>query len=147
MPTLRDYHTAENLSAKGAYELAPAANGNPIVTFLATGTEVSLAMDARAKLAEEGIGARVVSMPCWTLFEEQPMEYRQKVLGPGTVKVAIEAGAREGWDRYIGSELLGPAGTFIGMSTFGASGPYKDVYNKFGITVEAAVEAAKKLLK
>jgi transketolase len=147
VPTLRDYHTAENLSAKGAYELAPAPNGNALVTFLATGTEVSLAMEARARLAEDGIGARVVSMPCWSLFEEQPIEYRQTVLGPGTVKVAIEAGAREGWDRYIGSELLGPAGTFIGMSTFGASGPYKDVYNKFGITVDAAVQAAKKLLK
>ena len=147
VPTLRDYHTSENLCAQGAYELVDAANGNAVVTFLATGTEVSLAMDARAKLAEEGIGARIVSMPCWALFEEQPEEYRKKILGPGTVKVAIEAAAREGWDRYIGSELLGEGGAFVGMSTFGASGPYKDVYNKFGITTEAVVAAAKKLLK
>jgi transketolase len=104
-------------------------------------------MEARAKLAEEGIGARVVSMPCWELFEEQPEDYKKKILGPGTVKVAIEAAGREGWDRYIGSELLGQGGAFIGMKSFGASGPYKDVYNKFGITVDAAVEAAKKLLK
>ena len=145
VPTVRDFHTSENLCAKGAYELAGAPN--PIVTFLATGTEVSLAMEARAKLAEEGIGARVVSMPCWELFEEQPEEYRKKILGPGTVKVAIEAAGREGWDRYIGSELVGQGGAFVGMKSFGASGPYKDVYNKFGITVDAAVEAAKKLLK
>ncbi|MDB5735855.1 MAG: transketolase [Alphaproteobacteria bacterium] len=147
VPTVRDYHTSENLSAKGAYELVGAANGDAIVTFLATGTEVSLAMEARAKLAEDGIGARIVSMPCWALFEEQTEEYRRKTLGPGTVKVAIEAGAREGWDRYIGSELLEQGGAFIGMRSFGASGPYKDVYKKFGITAEAAVAAAKKLLK
>jgi transketolase len=145
VPTVREAHTSENLTAKGAYELIGAPN--PIVTFLATGTEVSIAMEARAKLAEDGIGARIVSMPCWKLFEEQPEEYRKRILGPGTVKVAIEAGAREGWDRYIGSELLGNGGAFIGMKTFGASGPYKDVYKKFGITVEAAVEAAKNLLK
>jgi transketolase len=147
VPTVRDYHTSENLSAKGAYELVGAANGDAIVTFLATGTEVSLAMEARAKLAEDGIGARIVSMPCWALFEEQPEDYRRKTLGPGTVKVAIEAGAREGWDRYIGSELLEQGGAFIGMRSFGASGPYKDVYKRFGITADAAVAAAKKLLK
>ena len=145
VPTVREFHTSENLSAKGAYELAGAPN--PIVTFLATGTEVSMAMEAREKLAAEGIGARVVSMPCWDLFEEQPEEYRRKILGPGTVKVAIEAAAREGWDRYIGSELLGDGGAFIGMKSFGASGPYKDVYAKFGISADAAVAAAKKLLK
>ncbi|HEX4270928.1 MAG TPA: transketolase, partial [Rhizomicrobium sp.] len=145
VPTVRDYHTSENLSAKGAYELA--GDPNAKVTFLATGTEVSLAMEARAKLAAQGIGARVVSMPCWKLFEEQPQDYRRKILGPGTVKVAVEAAAREGWDRYIGSELLGDGGAFVGMHSFGASGPYKDVYKKFGITADAVVEAAKKLLK
>jgi transketolase len=145
VPTLREAHTSENLSAKGAYELAGAEDAK--VTFLATGTEVSMAMEARAKLAAEGIASRVVSMPCWSLFEEQPIEYRRKTLGPGTVKVAIEAGAREGWDRYIGSELLGEGGAFIGMKSFGASGPYKDVYKKFGITVDAAIDAAKALLK
>jgi transketolase len=145
VPTLRTLHTPENLSAKGAYELIGEAGAK--VTFLATGTEVSLAVEAKNKLAAEGIAARVVSMPCWKLFEEQPEDYRKQVLGPGTVKVAIEAAAREGWDRYIGSELLGPAGAFVGMHGFGASGPYKDVYAKFGITADAAVAAAKKLLK
>ena len=145
VPTLRETHTAENLSAKGGYELMGDANAK--VTFLATGTEVSLALEARAKLAAEGIASRVVSMPCWALFEEQPEDYRRKILGPGTVKVAIEAGVREGWDRYIGSELLGDGGAFVGMHSFGASGPYKDVYKKFGITADAAAAAAKKLLK
>jgi transketolase len=145
VPTLRTTHSSENLSAKGAYELVGDADAK--VTFLATGTEVSLAVEARAKLAAEGISSRVVSMPCWALFEAQPEDYRRKVLGPGTVKVAIEAAVREGWDRYIGSELLGPAGAFIGMHSFGASGPYKDVYAKFGISADAAVAAAKKLLK
>jgi transketolase len=145
VPTVRETHTTENLCAKGGYELAGDANAK--VTFLATGTEVSLAMEARAKLAAEGIAARVVSMPCWDLFEEQPEEYRRKTLGPGTVKVAIEAGVREGWDRYIGSELLGDGGAFVGMHSFGASGPYKDVYKKFGITADAAAAAARKLLK
>ena len=145
VPTLRTTHTAENLSAKGAYELVGDANAK--VTFLATGTEVSLAVEAHDKLAAEGIPSRVVSMPSWTLFEEQTEDYRKQVLGPGTVKVAIEAACREGWDRYIGSELLGPAGAFVGMHSFGASGPYKDVYAKFGISADAAVAAAKKLLK
>ena len=145
VPTLRDRHTNENLSARGGYEMAGDANAK--VTFLATGTEVSLAMEARAKLAAEGIPSRVVSMPCWALFEEQSEGYRKEVLGPGTVRVAIEAAAREGWDRYIGSELLGDGGAFIGMRSFGASGPYKDVYKKFGITADAAAAAAKKLLK
>ncbi|HTC83295.1 MAG TPA: transketolase, partial [Rhizomicrobium sp.] len=145
VPTVRVTHTSENLSARGAYELVGDANAK--VTFLATGTEVSLAVEARNKLAAEGIPSRVVSMPCWDLFEEQPEAYRKQVLGPGTVKVAIEAACREGWDRYIGSELLAPAGAFIGMHSFGASGPYKDVYAKFGISADAAVAAAKRLLK
>jgi transketolase len=146
VPTLRENPTAENLCARGAYVLAEDKDAK--VTFLATGTEVSLAMEARAKLAAEGIAARVVSMPAWFLFEEQSEEYRKAVLGPGTVRVAIEAAARLGWDRYIGSELLSDnPGIFIGMHTFGASGPYKDVYAKFGITADAAVKAAKKLLK
>jgi transketolase len=145
VPTLRENPGAENLCAKGAYVLAEDKNAK--VTFLASGTEVSLAMEAKAKLAAEGIASRVVSMPAWFLFEAQSEEYRKAVLGPGTVKVAIEAAARLGWDRYIGSELVSDnPGAFIGMHTFGASGPYKDVYAKFGITADAAAEAAKKLL-
>jgi transketolase len=139
LATARLTHTDENLSAKGAYEIAGAPGAK--VTFLATGSEVEIAMKACEMLKAEGTPSRVVSMPCWSLFEEQTAAYRDSVLGPGTVKVAIEAAAQLGWDRYIG-----PNGAFVGMHSFGASGPVKDVYKHFGITPEAAVEAAKRLL-
>ena len=139
VPTVRTTHTAENLSAKGAYELVGDANAK--ITFLATGSEVGLAVQGREALAKEGIASRIVSMPCWALFEEQSEQYRQSVLGTGTVRIAIEAAVRQGWDRYIGAD-----GVFIGMHSFGASGPAKDVYRHFHITPEAVVEAAKKAL-
>jgi transketolase len=142
-PPVRTAHTRENLSAKGAYELIGDAQAK--VTFLATGTEVNMAVKARELLAADGIKARVVSMPCWDLFEQQPEDYRRRILGPGTVKVGIEAAARLGWDRYIGG-LTGEKSAFIGMHSFGASGPSKDVYLHFGITAEAAADAARKLL-
>jgi transketolase len=138
--TARTTHTDENLSAKGAYELVGADNAK--VTLLSTGSEVEMAMKARELLAADGIAARIVSMPCWELFEEQPATYRDSVLGEGTVKVAVEAGVRLGWDRYIG-----PKGAFVGMHSFGSSGPYKDVYKHFGITPEAVADAAKAALK
>ncbi|HEY5238442.1 MAG TPA: transketolase [Rhizomicrobium sp.] len=140
LPTVRTEHTSDNLCARGAYELAGAKNAK--VTFLATGSEIELALKARDLLAADGIAARVVSMPCWELFEEQTETYREATLGPGTVRIAIEAAARLGWDRYIGAK-----GAFIGMHTFGASAPYKDVYKHFGITPEAAADAARAALK
>ena len=139
VPTVRTTHTAENLSAKGAYELIGDANAE--VTFLATGSEVGIAVQARDILAKDGIAARIVSMPCWALFEAQSEQYRERVLGPGTVKVAIEAAVQQGWDRYLGA-----TGRFVGMHSFGSSGPAKDVYRHFHISPEAAVEAAKKAL-
>jgi transketolase len=140
LPTVRTAHTDENLCAKGAYELAGAPDAK--VTLLATGSEVELAFKARDLLAAQNIAARIVSMPCWELFEQQSATYREAVLGPGTVKVGIEAAMRLGWDRYLGS-----TGAFVGMHGFGASGPYKDVYAHFDITPEAVVEAAKWALK
>jgi transketolase len=140
VPTSRSTHIDENMSARGAYEIAP-SEGEAKVTFLATGSEVGLAMAARTLLKADGIGARVVSMPSWKLFEQQDETYRDAVLGKGTLRVGIEAGVRLGWDRYIGD------GPFIGMHSFGASAPYKDVYKHFGITAEAAADAAKKALK
>jgi len=141
LATVRTTHTDENLSRKGAYELAP-ADGEAKVTFFATGSEIEIALAARALLAKDGIGARVVSMPCWELFDAQSETYRESVLGPGTVKVAIEAAVSFGWERYLGEQ-----GRFIGMKSFGASGPYKDLYEHFGITPEAAADAARSLLK
>jgi transketolase len=140
MATFRTVHTDENLTAKGGYVAADAPDAK--VTLIATGSEVEVAFKARDLLAADGIAARVVSLPCWELFEQQSATYRESVLGPGTVKVAIEAGMRFGWDRYIG-----PDGVFIGMSSFGASGPAKEVYKHFGITAEHAAAAAKSALK
>jgi transketolase len=140
VPTLRTVHVAENLVSRGAYEIAGADNAK--LSLLATGSEVGLALQTRDILQADGIAARVVSMPCWSLFEQQSETYREQVLGKGTVKVAIEAAVREGWDRYIGSH-----GRFVGMHSFGASGPYKNVYKHFAITPEAAADAARAALK
>ena len=139
MAALRTEASPENLTAKGAYEIAGAKDAK--ITFLATGSEVEIAFAAREILNAEGIAARIVSMPCWDLFEEQPQSYRDAVLGPGTVRVAIEAAVQMGWERW-----LGPNGVFVGMHSFGASGPYKDVYKHFKITPEAAADAARKAL-
>ncbi len=115
-------------------------DGKRDVTFLATGSEVELAVAAAEKLKAEGVRAAVVSMPCWRLFEQQPAEYQAQVLGTAP-RVAIEAAGRFGWDRWIGAN-----GAFIGMNGFGASGPAGQVYKHFGITTDAAVAAAKKLI-
>jgi transketolase len=136
LPTVRG-ECAENLSAHGAYILAPAERERQ-VTLLATGSEVQVAIEARRLLAEGGISAAVVSMPCWELFEAQPAHYRDEVLGPGTLRIGIEAAAPFGWDRWIG-----PDGAFLGMRGFGASAPYKALYEHFGITPQAVVEAVK----
>ncbi|HYH39020.1 MAG TPA: transketolase [Azospirillum sp.] len=136
VPTLRTAHTADNVSARGAYVLLE-AEGERTVTLLATGSEVSLAVEARAALQAEGIGAAVVSMPSWELFERQDAAYQTQVLGSG-VRVAVEAAARLGWDRWLGAN-----GAFVGMTGFGESAPYQELYKHFGITAEAVVKAAK----
>jgi transketolase len=136
LPTLRTEHTEENLTAKGAYVLSE-AKGKRQVTILATGSEVSLAMDAQKLLADKGVAAAVVSMPCWELFERQPKEYRKSVLGEGTVRIAVEALGTFGWERWTGDN-----GAVIGMSGFGASAPAEKLYEHFGITAGAVAEAA-----
>jgi transketolase len=137
---LRLTHTDENLCAKGGYVAAP-ATGNRRVTLLATGSEVEIAMAARETLEAEGVGAAVVSLPCWELFDRQSEAYRREVLGEGTIRIGIEAAVGFGWERY-----LGPDGVFIGMHGFGASAPSPALYRHFGITAEAAVAAAKSRL-
>ncbi len=116
LPALRRDGAGENLSARGAYVLEE-ATGPRRVTLLATGSEVALAVEARRRLEAEGIPTAVVSMPSWELFERQDAAYRREILGPGTVRVGIEAAVRLGWDRYLGEE-----GGFVGMTGFGASG-------------------------
>ena len=128
---------------KGAYILADAANGQPDVILIATGSEVTLVLEARKLLAAEGIQARVVNMPSWELFEQQPQSYRETVLPPTiTRRVAVEAAVRLGWDRY-----LGPEGIFIGIDRFGASAPYKVLAEKFGFTPQRVAEAARSLVR
>jgi transketolase len=136
-PAVRTTPIGENLCARGAYQLAAA--GHPAqVTIFASGTEVSVALAARELLEAEGIGARVVSTPCWELFEQQPADYQELLIGETAVRVAVEAGVRTGWDRFIGEH-----GVFVGMHGFGASASDKALYEHFGITAQAVAEAAK----
>jgi len=141
----RSTHTARNLSAQGAYVLAE-AEGKRQVILIATGSEVEIALKARAALQAEGIGTRVVSMPCMELFAAQPEAYRKRVLPAGPVRIGIEAAVRAGgWDRWLLGER-GRKSDFVGMASFGASAPYDRLYQEFGITAEAVADKAKALL-
>lgn len=140
LPAQRTEHTDENLSARGAYVLAEAEGGARAATILATGSEVSVAMAARDILQGNGTPTAVVSMPCWELFDAQDQAYRDTVLGPQTVRVAVEAAVRMGWERYIGD-----GGGFVGMSGFGASAPAGDLFEHFGITAEKVAETVENL--
>jgi len=135
LPLLRQEADAENLSARGAYEIAP-VDGDAEVVIFASGSEVEIAVAAKDLLDKSGHKTRVVSVPCFELFEQQSAEYRSQVLGTEKIRVAIEAAVSMGWERFIGAD-----GIFIGMHGFGASGPYQELYKHFGITADAAVEA------
>jgi transketolase len=139
VPTLRTAFDDVNRSARGAYVLVE-AEGHRLVTLLATGTEVAIAVDARKRLQAFGVGCRVVSMPCFELFDQQDPAYRKEVLGPG-LRVAIEAATPFGWTRYVQSE-----DDVVGMRGFGASGPAKDLYEHFGITAERVVDLVRRRL-
>ncbi|HLY89925.1 MAG TPA: transketolase [Acetobacteraceae bacterium] len=138
LPTMRS-DIVENRTARGGYVLAE-ADGQRAATLIATGSEVSIAMDARAALAAEGVNVAVVSLPCWELFEVQDEAYRMQVLG-GAPRFGIEAACGFGWERWLGSD-----GVFIGMTDFGASAPYEVLYKHFGITPEAIAAAVRKKL-
>ncbi|MFN0193591.1 MAG: transketolase [Aestuariivirga sp.] len=129
-------HAAKNLCALGAYEVAPAAKKSKAVIF-ASGSEVEIALDAKALLDKKGISTRVVSVPSMELFEKQGKAYKEKLLGTEKIRIAVEAGLRQGWDRFIGTD-----GKFIGMKGFGASAPAEKLYEHFGITAKAVVKAA-----
>jgi transketolase len=136
LPQLRQGFDADNRCATGAYEIA-AAPGEAAVTLFATGSEVAIAIQAQKLLAGRGVAARVVSVPCFELLRARPQAERAGIIGRGPVRVAVEAAIRQGWDEIIGSE-----GAFVGMTTFGASAPAKDLYQHFGITAEAVAQAA-----
>ena len=143
LPTLdRTVYAPASGLHKGGYVLADASDGKPEVILIGTGSELSLSVEAYQQLTAEGIKARVVSMPSWELFDAQPAEYRRSVLPPEvTARVAVEAGVEQGWGKYIGI-----SGRFVGMRTFGASAPFKHLYEHFGITVENVVTQAKAAL-
>jgi transketolase len=139
LPAVRTKFCEKNLCANGAYDLVPAEGAQ--VTIFATGSEVEIALKGREALEAKGISTRVVSVPCVELFLEQSEDYQKSIIGNSPVKVAVEAGIRQGWDHFIGSD-----GIFVGMHSFGASGPYKELYKHFGITPEAIVSAVEEKL-
>lgn len=141
VPLLRTEATGENQSSKGAYVLAEAEGGRRDVTIVATGSEVGLAVEARALLAKDGLRAAVVSMPCWELFAAQPVAYRETVLGSAP-RIGVEAGVGFGWERWLGDR-----GAFVGMDGFGASAPAAKLYEHFGITPSKVAETAKRVAK
>jgi transketolase len=123
--------------------MAESPGGTPQIIVIASGSEVALAVDAYEALTSQGVRARVVSMPCWEIFESQPQSYREEVLPPKVkARVAIEQGSVLGWDRYVG-----PEGRVIGMQTFGASAPLKELQRKFGFEPERVVSVARELLE
>ncbi|MEE9453970.1 MAG: transketolase [Paracoccaceae bacterium] len=146
LPTVRTEHTNKNLTAQGAYVLAKEENKRQAI-LLATGSEVAIALEAKALLEAKGIGTRVVSMPCWELFEAQDPAYRKRVLPGGAVRVGIEAAARFGWDKWLtGERGNSKKSDFVGMESFGASAPIEDLYKHFGITAKAVVAKVEALL-
>ena len=136
LSAVRTTYSEKNLSALGAYELSP-AGGKAKVSIFASGSEVEIAIAAQKLLADKGVAARVVSVPCLDLFEQQPEAYRKSVAGDAPVKIGVEAAVRQGWDAVIGAD-----GIFVGMTGFGASAPYKKLYEHFGITAENVASKA-----
>ena len=144
LPTLdRTRYAAASGVARGAYVLADAPGGKPEVILIATGSELSLAVDAHEQLLADGVRSRVVSMPSWDVFERQPREYRDAVLPPGiTARVAVEQASTFGWERYVGRE-----GRVLGMETFGESAPLKELQKKFGFEPARVVALAREVLR
>ena len=146
LPTVRLEHKNKNLTEQGAYVLAD-AEGKRQVILIATGSEVEIALKARDLLQAEGIGTRVVSMPCMELFAAQDEAYRRRVLPAGPVRVGVEAAVRQGWDRWLtGERGKWNKADFVGMDRFGASAPAEELFEKFDITPQNVADKAKALL-
>ena len=141
LPAVRTEYDEENMCAYGAYEIATASD-DAQVTIFASGSEVEIALGAAEKLEANGHPTRVVSVPCMELFEQQSDDYKAALIGTAPIRVGVEAAIRMSWDRFIGSD-----GIFVGMDSFGASAPIKDLYNHFGITADAVAEAATQKLE
>lgn len=143
VPTLdRDHFASAEGTRKGAYVLADLGEGKPQLILIASGSEVSLIIEAGERLVEKGHSVRLISFPSWELFSEQPIEYQEQVLSPNIpARVAIEAGVTQGWERWVGND-----GAVIGIDRFGASAPYREIYQHLGLTVERIIEEAMRLL-
>jgi transketolase len=141
LPQVRTERSQENLSARGAYRLRSAYASREAV-LIASGSEVQLALEVADGLEAQGIGADVISMPCWSLFDDQDSAYREDMLPPGVFRVSIEAGSTLGWERYVG-----PHGLSIGLDRFGASAPAEDLFRRFGFTADAIVPLIEAALK
>jgi transketolase len=144
LPTLdRSKYGSADGTRKGGYILADTPGSQPDLVLMASGSEVALALEAAEQLASDGVRVRVVSMPSWELFERQPRSYRDKVIPPSVkARVAVEQGVKQGWHRYVGS-----GGAILGMETFGASAPIKEVQRHFGFTVDNVVAKAREQLE
>jgi len=140
IPFVTEEFTNKNMSSFGGYELKKTSS-NPEITLIASGSEVQIAIDSLNKLKEANINSKVVSMPCQELFDKQPKEYREKIIGKNSKKISIEASSVFGWEKYVGSE-----GSSLGIKSFGKSAPYKEVYEDFNLTSNSAVMIAKKML-
>jgi transketolase len=140
-PQRRDAATRAAV-ARGGYVLAEAEEGPPRAVIVATGSEVQLAMEARALLAARGVAVRVVSMPCTTVFDRQPRAWRDAVLPPGVPRVAVEAGVTDGWRKYVGLE-----GAVVGIDSFGESGPAAELFRHFGLTPGHVADAVASVLR
>ena len=146
LPTVRTKHAYKNLTARGGYILKEAINRRQAI-LIATGSEIEVALEAQQSLETSGIGVRVVSLPCWEIFEAQDEKYRKKVLPAGSVRVAIEAGVKFGWEKWLSDERGNSRKSmFIGMNSFGASGPAKELYENFGITAQHVIQTIKELI-
>ena len=146
LPTVRSDHKSKNLTAQGAYVLKDAEAKRQAI-LIATGSEVEVALAARDLLEAEGIGTRVVSMPCMELFAEQEETYRRRVLPAGSVRVGVEAAVRQGWDRWLmGERGRDTKAAFVGMDSFGASAPAGELFEHFGITAANVADQVKALL-
>jgi transketolase len=144
LPTIdRSRYAPASGLVRGAYVLADPEDNRPEIVLMASGSEVWLCIQAHEQLSKEGIKSRVVSMPSWEIFEKQDRKYRDSVIPPGiTARVSVEQASTLGWPRYVG-----PSGHMIGMETFGASAPLKELQKKFGFTTENVVAAAKEQLR
>ncbi len=146
LPLLRKKYNSKNLSEYGAYIVKDFGNKKKVI-IIATGSEVQIALEAQELLERKGIGTRVVSMPCWELFEKQDEKYRKKVLPSGPIRIAIEAGVETGWDKWLSGERgKSSKASFVGMTGFGASGPVEKIFDHFKINTQAICDQVKKLI-